>query len=89
MESVYFLYNNYPYLIAAYGYYKIANTGYQNVQTSLQIYNTAHGTYNYLFPKKIKDNWISLGKEMNDSVIILEPDKEFILIEIIIFIVQF
>lgn len=81
MEGAYFLYNNYPYMIAAYGYYKMANTGYTNVQNGIQIYEISSSVYRYFFPHRIKNNWIELDKEIRENTQLIDVDKDTILIE--------
>lgn len=81
MEGAYFLYNNYPYMIAAYGYYKMANTSYNNVQNGIQFYEMSSKVYRYFFPRKIKNNWIELEKEIRENTQLIDVDKDTLLIE--------
>lgn len=81
MEGAYFLYNNYHYMIAAYGYYKVVNTSYTNVQNGVQLYEISSGIFRYLFPPKIKNNWIELDKEIRENTQLIDVEKDTILIE--------
>lgn len=75
MESIYFLYNNYPYIIAAYGYYKCVNSSLNNINQGIQIINIAK---RIIYPPKIKNNWIEVDIQENTQIIDL--DKNTILI---------
>ena len=77
MENVYFLYNNYHYIMAAYGYYKVASNGYDNVEKGVKFYNFCSGTYYYAFPNKIKQDW----EEIEIKKKYLEPIEEINIIE--------
>jgi hypothetical protein len=81
MESAYFLYNNYPYILAAYGYYKVVNTSYKNVQKGIKMYDIISGTYIYIFPPKIPNNWVSIDKSTTKDIKLIEPEKDIILIK--------
>lgn len=76
MESIYFLYNNYPYIIAAYGYYKCVNSSINNINQGFKIINF---TKNIFYPPKIKNNWIEI-EEVKENTQILDLDKDTILI---------
>ena len=56
MDNALFLYENYHYLVALYGYYKIISTGYDNYQHGKRIYDVCSGTYKWIFTKPINDN---------------------------------
>lgn len=54
MDGIVFIYENYPYIIALYGYYKAANTGYNTYQNGVKIYKTANGIYKWINKKNTK-----------------------------------
>lgn len=77
MESIVFLYNNYPYIIAAYGYYKCVNTSFNNINQGIQIIQFTKNTF---FPPKIKNNWIEIQQEIQENTQIIDLDKNTVLV---------
>ncbi len=78
MESAYFLYNNYPYILAAYGYYKVINNSYDNVKFGVRVYDSVSRTWKTMFPKPLRKDWVSIG---NENFQIINPTKKTVIID--------
>lgn len=77
MEALFFLYENYPWIIAGYGYYRT----YKSINNGITVYNTVINLKNWAFPPRIKNNWIHIEGEVKESTQIIDLDKHTILIE--------
>lgn len=47
MENVFFIFDNYHYAVVAYGYYKFASAGYEQVDRFLRMYNFCNKVYRW------------------------------------------
>lgn len=77
MEQAYFIYENYHYLVALYGYYKVISTGYDNYEKGKRLYRFCNGTYKWFFPDKITNGWEEV-KINNVDEIKIEENKDWI-----------
>lgn len=69
---LYFFYNNYPYILASYGYYKIIINSYETYETGKSIYETLKWLVLSKNRKMIEDDKkIIILKELDDSFILI------------------
>jgi hypothetical protein len=74
MESAYFLYKNYPYIVGLYGYYKVFHNGYENYKYGKWVYDTTKGVYHWIFSPSLEQDWIALGESL-DQIEVIDYDN--------------
>ena len=72
MDNIYFLYNNYHYIIAIYSYYKLLSSSYNTYNQGLQLYHWIHP---WIFTEIPKENqpiteWININEneDINEDI---------------------